>query len=96
MWSIEIDEEGAGGVKIVGTFQDDGGLNERSVLLLRNFPGVARGERRREGERFGEDADLGVSGLNELSGLRDVFAEDEFFFDTIIKTGLRASSVARP
>ena len=66
-------------------FQNHGGLDDRRIVRRRDFD-VSSGvlHRRREREREREDADVGVAGLNELRGLRDIFAEHELTFDLVI------------
>ena len=77
---LGVREEGESGVFVGGGFQHDDRLQQRSVLILWNFPGVAGGEGRRVNERFREDADLRAARLDELSRLGNIFTKDEFRF----------------
>jgi hypothetical protein len=77
-------KEGECGISVGRAFQGDVRLEERCVLLLGNFPGVTTSEIRGRDERNRKNADLRVAGLNELSGLLDVFAKDKFVFNFFV------------
>ena len=82
---LGVREEGESGVLVGGGFQHNDRLEQRSVLILRNFPGVAGGEGRRVNKRFSENADLRAAGLDELGGLGNIFAKDEFRLHLLVE-----------
>ena len=69
---------GGGGVfRAAGS--DDGALFERSVKGGRDLgPTTAVFQFRREHEGERDEASVGVAGFDELSGLCDIFADDDF------------------
>lgn len=57
-------------------------------MALRDYPGSTGGEGWRGSDRRGEDTNFGVSGLDELGGLGDVFAENEPGFYFFVEAGV--------
>jgi hypothetical protein len=74
----EESEKVAGGGVGFAAASEDGDLIERGVMIAGNFnPLAAIFEIGSEDEREGDEAGVGVAGLDELGGLRDVFADDD-------------------
>lgn len=74
----EIEETQGGGAGGAAR-SEDGSVFERQVELGGNFePATAVFQARRKNEREGDEAGVGVAGFDELSGLSDVVADDEF------------------
>lgn len=77
--AAEVSEVAGGGEFLCAAGGDDGALFERGVKVGRDLgptAAVLEFRRKHEGER--DEAGVGVAGFDELSGLRDVFAVDDF------------------
>ncbi len=80
----EPGEEGAGGGLFFGGFEDDATLADRGIALGREADeGADVAEVRGAGDGKRDEAELGVAGFGELSGLAYVFGDDEFGGDFV-------------
>ena len=93
--SLDISKECKSLTFILSVFQNNSGLDDPRVLLLRDGPGMPGQERQRDGQRLRENSDLCVAGLNELSSLRNIFREDQLGFYLVVVAGFLQSFQGR-
>lgn len=74
----EPGEEGVGGLAVGGALEDDCGLADLGVGVAGNGDvGAGFAEVGGAGDGEGDEGSVGVAGVSELGGLRDVFGDDQ-------------------
>ena len=82
----QVGEQLVGGVALGGFGEDDGALLDVGVEAVGNDGvGSAGGEARGEGGGEGDEAGVGVAGVNELGGLGYVLGGDEAGLELVVK-----------
>ena len=77
-------QKGNGGSLILGSLENHYSLFNRRIQIGGNFPAMTIAHSRGYSQRKRDNSYLGVAGLDELGGLRNVFTVDEFAGDLVV------------